>query len=480
MTTFADTTDVQLRVLAGTLGVVYVNLTREAMMVNLTAHNALIGEDRELRSLPAQMLKDWAHSLGLANYGIRSAIVARIHVMADPPPVLPPAPQVYALDNPRDIFIRKLENLTDMNEFKAWVSDIQLKAEARDCWIGCLQVLYKGEDAQANAIRPNVKQAQTLLLLLSGIKNSIGKSIRDQITPLIDDAQIPNTAAAIMKWVTAQMTHLGSALERKAIAKLNNAKWKDSKMDLMAWVGQLRSIAAECGPNVPIGRVREERIRQLVFKNVGEREPSCGQIIREHKQHEVEEDGYSVDFLVRQLMKIMVEAETSGERQCSTFSVETSTETELHAMLAAEKKKTQKTKQENNTNAKNNGDQGGDSFYGGGKGWNNSKGYKGGYKGNFNNNNTYGASTTTTTSNMFCHKCNKHYKDKGMLDEKYNAIRSHYTNDCRWKNNTNSQSNANPNAVKKDNEKQRKGDKGKDNGAKGKGKKGGKKGKKGK
>ena len=69
MATFADLSDQQIHQLAGLLQVNHAGLGRVAVMQALGQNNALIADDNPVSGIPAQTLRDLAHSQGLATYG---------------------------------------------------------------------------------------------------------------------------------------------------------------------------------------------------------------------------------------------------------------------------------------------------------------------------------------------------------------------------------------------------------------------------
>jgi hypothetical protein len=230
----------------------------------------------------------------------------------------------------------------------------------------------------------------------------------------------------IIKWVRRQFEALGTAVERKAITELSTTHWKDCKIDLTTWVGKLESIASKCGPNLPAGRPRQDRIRQLIMKNVGDKNPECAQVIRHHRQHEVDESGFSIDELVVALTKIMVTTEAGGEKQCLSFAVDVQSEQELQQQnmaLLAEKHKSDDKVRQAERKAQSATDQ-----------LQNFALYtsKGGPKGGDRNPRSKGLGKDAGKSGNYCQHCAKFHTEMGVADKKDTAIRSHNTKDCMW------------------------------------------------
>ncbi len=348
----------------------------------------------------------------------RSQVVARIHAALNPPPGAVAAAVPGAIDapleQPRDIVFRSLETLEDQAAHQNWVDDIQTKMQARGCW----DVL--AEQIQGNAIHPTPRQEQLLLLAFAGVKNILGADILKQANALNH-----RTAAAVMAWVGQKVNELGTALERKAYANLMREGWRNSKLGLSSWVGILRSYASETGPNLPAGRPRENAIRGIIFRNVGALNPDCAQIIRTHKQREVTDPGFSVDELVTELTKVMVESENNGEAQCRAFSAEIYTDEQLQqqcaALLAQKTEAESRAKRAEAAADSENALWAQNSSKGG---WNNFQ------KGN-------GKQQQNGKGGKYCYICAKFYSEKGLKAEKDAAIRSHDAQSCRFKSSNN-------------------------------------------
>jgi hypothetical protein len=303
---------------------------------------------------------------------------------------------------------------------REWEADIRSKMTARQT----NEILQQ----QLQGLQPatNLRQDQNLELLKAGIKKSLGSSVMDNLSPQIEQGVVLDTPAAIILWVRQQVQGLGNALQAKAEAELVVTPWASSKTDLASWVGKLRSIASACGPNIPAGRPRENKIRDLIIKNVGEREPNTAQIIRDHRLHEVDEADYSVDDLVQALTKVMVKAETSGEKQCMTFAVEVASEADLQekcAALLAENKKLENEKEQAVAEAKKNKEE--VAFWAHSKGGGQPYGDDGDEAG-------WWPTGDFRVSKKFRQNCSKYYNSVGMGQEKYFAVRSHNASECHF------------------------------------------------
>ena len=245
---FADLSNPQLHQLAGLMGAVHGGLARAQMMTNMEAINQLVVDHGAVRVLPAPLLRNLAQAQGLDDSGTRAHIARRLANQASPPVVLPHNPNVDPLPNPRDIVIRNLPHTMDHVLHREWEAEIKSSMMARQCWAGILEDLLLNNNPILNP-----RQEQTLELLKSGLKRSLGESVMSRLSPEIAATTVPDTAAGIILWIRAQVTALGTAIERKAKAELTSTKWKDSKCDLLSWVGKLRSIASKCGPTLPPG-----------------------------------------------------------------------------------------------------------------------------------------------------------------------------------------------------------------------------------
>ena len=435
-----------------------------------------------MRLLPAQVLRDWCQALGLATSGIRATLVQRITANAEQQEQpQQPNPEndeedTKAVVNPREISIVELTNVQDRTQVNQWLADIELKANIRS--IGTKwKTLQSGTEEEKEELVLTERDDQTLMLLKSAIQESMSKTLKATLLPLLQSGEISGDAQGIVAWVKKQSDVLGDAQETKAFSEFSKCTWSSSKKDLLSWVGQLRSISTQLGPNIPPGRPREHQIRLAVFNNVSNKSPQCAQIVNEFKQHNVSEAGYGVDELVEKLSRVMYEAETSHEKQCTTFcvhSVEPNVADGSYLNAGGDSKKKRKKKGNNNDNNNENNDDDDDpAFYGGanpGGRYNNNRS-----NGNWNNN-----------ASKYCEHCDKHYKALRQNVTKYAAIHSHNTKDCKFlhkkpniynsfnrskgqgKNNNNNRNN-----VQKNNDKKgKKGGKGGKKG-KGKGKKGG-------
>lgn len=174
------------------------------------------------------------------------------------------------------------------------------------------------------------------------------------------------------------------------------------------------------------------------MKNVGEADPNCGQVIRSFRQHEVCEQGFSTDDLVISLMKIMVESESSGERQCSTFAATVHTEGELQKQcntLLCEKKEAER-KAANAVNEKKQAIESkeratallakGGANKGGGKHGRD----RGGKSSNNNRDANNDGSDQGGWTEKYCNNCAKYYRSINKEESKWRAIHSHNTNEC--------------------------------------------------
>jgi len=420
MSTFADLTDQQLRMLAGTLQVQFAGLARDVVMQNLTNAHAAINDNAVIATvLNAAQTQNFAQALGLSHAGSRAQMVARIIADAI-------NPDDQAVLQPRDLSFMTLDTLFDRVKFDDWWADIRTKMGTRGCWTNMLESQINGV-----VINPTPYQQQQLLLAFAGVKNSLSDCIRKQM-----NGENPANAAQIMLWVRRKVTQeMADVLENKALAKLGSLNWRDSGGELASWVAVLKSVAAQCGDDLPVGRPRDKRIRDLIIKNVKETDPECMQIVREYKRHAVVAQGFGVDDLVRDLTAVMIASETDGEKQCQVFAAEIMTESEMKDeinALIAEKSRVESAKskaenaakkalQEKNAaeSAKKSVEQAFFTAKGVGKGPGNPK-------------HAHGNGEQKSKTGKFCHICAKWFESKGLKDKKDSVIRNHNTAECKF------------------------------------------------
>ena len=209
------------------------------------------------------------------------------------------------------------------------------------------------------------------------------------------------------------------------------------------------------------------------------------QSIRQQKQKEVTDAGYSVDALVVELTRIMVESEVGGERQCSTFAAIITSEDEYKTLMAQQSKKIQLlTKTQAAGSRQKNASAGAQSSTGNSNNNSNiNNPNNASYYGGYNNSNNSGRGNQWGNGNkggsgtgMFCHSCNKFYAERGQKAEKDATIRSHNTGDCLHKKKTNNSFKGGGKGGGNNAKGAKKGENKKGKGKKGKGKKGGHKG----
>lgn len=411
--------------LAGIIGVNHAGENRATIMTNLNNHNNAIVEAASITILQAVILRNVAQAFGINSNGSKTDIAVRILAAGQTA-----NDQETPLDQPRDIKFIELDDLESTTQFDTWMDDIKTKLEARNpgpnnVWT-ILDTQLNGSPAQINALRISPRSAQVLLLAFAGLKTSLSAEIRKQFQSLRF-----THAWEVIRWVTQKQTELGSARHRKAKADLNRKHWKDSNSSLRTWVGVLRSMAAECGPEIPVGRCREEHIRQLIFKNVQENNPDCAFVIRKHKLQDVVDPGFGVDDLVIELTKVIVESESKPERQCVAFAATVQSESELKSAvttLIAEKTKAEDTAKTALADKKRADEQ--LSFYSnfgdgrpkGGQPFRKPKG-SGKHR---------PSAASSGSTGKFCHKCCKFYTERNQRDAKDYVIRSHNTKDCHF------------------------------------------------
>ena len=342
--TFAELSDVQFHMFCGIEGIAHQGLNRATMQANAAAHDPRYQAARDVAMITVATVRHLAQALALDSGGTRAEMCDRIKIQANLHMAIPPPPAVAvaappnnaAVPNPRDFDLISLPNFTDKTQYQLWYQEVRNKMEVRQTWTNCLEDLLSQDAAvrQAAELAKTPIQEQNLILLLTAVKRSLGKGIKDQMQPLIQSNSLQDNVVAIINWIKAQMELLDATLERKALKKLDTLAWRDSKTELSAWVGQLRACAANVGNVLPVGLPRENKIRDLIFKNVSSKDGSVGHIIRSHLMREVTDPGYSVNELVNELTKIFTIQESSGERACLSYAVQIYSEKNSSALLA--------------------------------------------------------------------------------------------------------------------------------------------------
>ena len=327
--TLGDVTFTQLRALAGTIGVAHGGVNRVQLQQLLTVADARYGEDVVMVNWPAQIIRHFAEACDLRSDGTRLQSITRIWEQANPPAAAPIAPEARPLADPRAIKVEKLDALEDQTSFEKFRDDVTEHATVR----GCLQIwtVLTGGNAQVIAqLQINGRQQQFLDLLKQGIKAALSADILGQLNPLIEDGTVPNTAAGVYIWIRNQLVAVENTNQTSAETELKNAKWKGSGLGLGPWVGKLKRIAAQCGLNLPVGRPRDNMIRDVILRNVDTTDPGISLIVETFRAQSVTDPGYGVNQLVERLKNaILRKGETKGEEQCRVHAAEIMTEREL-------------------------------------------------------------------------------------------------------------------------------------------------------
>ena len=250
--TFAELSDLQFHMFCGIEGIAHQGIDRAQMQLNAAAHDVRYQAAREIATITAETVRHLAQALGLDSGGSRAEMCDRIKIQANlhmaipPPPAAAPAvaaaapPNNAAVPNPRDFDLISLPNFTDKTQYQLWYQEVRNKMEVRQTWTNCLEDLL----SQDAAVRQAAEQAKTpiqeqnLILLLTAVKRSLGKGIKDQMQPLIQSNSLQDNVVAIINWIKTQMELLDATLARKALKKLDTLAWRDSKTELSAWVGQ--------------------------------------------------------------------------------------------------------------------------------------------------------------------------------------------------------------------------------------------------
>ena len=481
---FGDITERALRLLVASLGIVAPEeQTREALEAALLEFNNHFTPAADLQTtLTAPQLRRWATFCGVSPAGVRRTILNRIVQQgneeeneannANNPPPPPPDQADLRMDNPRELELSTIKDKLNEVELRKWKKEI-LSHAAIAGHTTLLETLFGDDQVAIGNLPPRTdRENQFLQRLKLAMDKSIAPNLACEIDPLTASGEIEDTPEGIYKWLFEELGALGTAMERKAEAKIDSMEWFQSKVALFTWVGQLREVARKLGPKCPAGFPRESKIRSIIMKNVGLNNPECAQLIREHKRYDCDNPLYTVNILVRDLTKIMCETAEGGEKQCKTFAVKL---VSADAMLAAKENQIAQLKTENKKKKdKEDAEENVDSYYNdfrSNKGKGKNRQNKGGW--NRQQNQTTFQPNNQQPRGTFCHKCHKHYQKTNELDAKWGAITSHYTSNCTWKNQGGKKGNGKgkgkgKQGVRKDNDKQKNKGQGKGKGKGGK------------
>ena len=496
----ADCTNLQVNMLAGTLGVAFAGRSRQQVVEAITTDHPNMDEQLFIRQLELGRLQQWAQALEIDDTPPRGDIAARIYVQGNPPPpappppappvaptepvpVIPPAPvdpgPAQAVSNPREIKFVEFEDTQDVESWRRFQDDVNAAAEGIQMK-GILDNLRAAQNEEARTVileQCSPLQQQQLVLIKRGIGKAISVGIDSRLRAAISTNATGSSAGEVMNWLQHEVEKVSTATEKVAEERFKNDSWQKAKCSLEVWVSNQRLQAAKIGPSLPAGVPVEHRLRDLIVKNVKLSDPNVGHIVRDFQAHPVTTAGYGVEELVTRLTTHFATAETSGEQQCSTFSAVVTDEREVETLLAESKKKlvTLKKNQKRDLRDKDMRDKRNDdpmvtddsgfwgyedsSRKGKGKGKGKHKGGKrdGGGKSDWGKNDW---NRVDHKPERYCENCADHYRGLGQFDTRQTAIRSHNKAQCRW--------NGSP---KDDNSKQKKGTVQKEGEKKGKGRK---------
>jgi hypothetical protein len=443
--TFGDLTTTQVAILGGILAVPIAGQSRAQMLTLIGGVPGYqwVVEDANVRQLTVVHLRQWATAMGIAG-GMnmhRPEIVRRLLEMAMPPappapapvpvPVAPPVPQ--EVRDPRPVTIAKLENFSDQMAYYNWKQEITNACQLRGVWTFPFEpLLTTPTNAAENAISAvlNPYQGQMLLVIKQAVKNSLTKSIRDAITPLLRNQQINDSAAAIVKWVTARVENLQPAMHERNLVKFKNATWKTSKGDLTSFVGRLESMADACGDLLPFGVPRDYLIRKMIIENCTDRDKAVSHVCLKYQTQPVTAAGMGYQDLVEELTRVMTRSDSKGEAQCEIYCADVTTPDEADRKIQAfttqvNQLQSEKAKLKQQLAKGNNESAGAANVqvnYASGKGhWKNKPGNA--------------SSSSTNTGNKHCPLCAKHYKERGLdtEDRAKRVIASHNKWECWFK-----------------------------------------------
>ena len=480
----ADCSNLQINMLAGTIGVAFAGLTRGEVITAIAAVHANVNEQLQVRAFPLARLQQWAQALQIDDTPPRGDIAGRIYEQGNPPPPPPPAPPVapvaadpepaQAVNNPREIKFVDLEDTQDVEAWRRFQDDVNAAAEGIQMKDILVNLRAAQDDAARNVILGQCSplQVQQLVLIKRGISKAISISIDSRLRAAISTNVTGNTAAEIMNWLQREVEKISSATEKVAEEKFKNDSWQKSKCSLEVWVSNQRLQAAKIGPSLPAGVPVEHRLRELIVKNVKLSDPNVGHIVRDFQAHPVTAAGFGVEELVTRLTTHFATAETNGEQQCSTFAAVVTDEKEVETLLAESKKKIITLKKNQKQKDKDLRDKQNDDhnvtddsgFWGQedssrkGKGKGKGK-HKGGKRDNGGGKNDWGRNDWNKTE-RYCEFCADHYRGLGQFDSRQTAIKSHNKAQCKWNG-----------GHQGDNSKQKKGTVQKEGEKKGKGKK---------
>ena len=432
--TFGDIAYQPLVIYAGLAGVPFAGLDEAALRAALGNANAGQGDNAPVNSavVTADRLRHWCTALGLPSGGTKPVLVDRLYDHSNPaPPPPPPAPVLAQppppdneapLSNPKEIAVIELTSTMNVDSFKRWQADVKSAAETRG-FEEVLRQLQEAENAAArNAVVVTPRQEQFMKLLKQGVNKSLGKEVATRVRAAVDSGEIQDECYDILNWIKRQVQAVSPATKKVAEKTLDKAQWKASKSSLQTWVAQLRLIASRIGEALPQGFATENRIRELVFKNVSAKQPRVAHVINQYKGHEVNEEDYTVDKLVTVLTKLMAEDECEGEAQCQSYAVAIQGDQDYKAMLAAKDRQITQLKKSAESSAMEVDESPvaeEDAFHGA-----------------YPNPNYRAPSSSSSSNNSekkFCVSCHRHYKGLGKREEKDYVIRNHNTADCKHK-----------------------------------------------
>ena len=341
-------------------------------------------------------------------------------------------------ENPKDVEITDLTGTAVLAEIESWIRDIRSAGRIRQLGETVVELTERATTrARSEEIHRemNPRQTQSLDLIQKGMRKSMSKSLKITLEAEIAADMVQENIWSLTRFVYRQHEILGNSVAAEAKRKLDEAHWNASKdLTLAQWVSKIRNLAAANSEEIPAGFPRENRIRELIVKNVSKRDPSLAQIIREEILHRVDEPGHTVNDLVAKLSNAMAQSDKRvGEMQASVFAATFEDHEKKAKTFLAENQKLKKQLQEHEKKEKEGeNEQEEMNFYGKGhSNWNYQ--YYGKSTGKGKRNGKWGSNKKNVGKGgeKFCSICSKFYADKAK-GEKWSAIHSHSTKECRF------------------------------------------------
>ena len=378
-----------------------------------------------------------------------------------------------AVNNPKEMELIKLGSCEDSSEFDRWSNDIVLQVDSRIPGFGenILQKLLSGR-----SVILSPKDNQLLTILHRAIKTSLSDDLLKRLNASVNAREILDTPIDFLKELRRLVQYFRQTQVEREFTKLENANWKKTGGNLLAFLAYIKDAARKCGDELAAGKTRDRRVRQILIQNIDTKNPKIAHIVNDFSRHSASEKAYSADKLAEEVSRAMYEVDGDGEKQAEVFAAviapsSTSSTSTASVFKADSSESVVKLTRENqslkdklkNAEAQKNAE----AFWGdgGGKGGHHQRhrhgpyhrpkgqkgkdsktskgsGNKGGGKGHSSGKGKDSHTRQSSTSSSYSHeklcRCCGDYYNYSL--EKSNAWKSHNTKDCKWKTNNGSQS----------------------------------------